>query len=173
MALVSEGWKLTVKLVDASIEDSSTLTYKLNPATVTDHTTAVAARTAILAALGGVTNCAIAQHSLNEVFKENALVAPVDGTEVENIALYVLRIDGPDPLKTATVKVPGPKPAVFDATQGPGRNDLNENLAANITYAELWNTGEHATLSDGETTEAGSTGGIVEGKRIHRRSSDG
>lgn len=172
MALALEAWRLTVTLVDSSIENQSTLIYTLNPATVTDYATAVTARTAILAALANVTDAVVKAHRLNEVYAETGSLAPATVCEVENIALLNLQIDG-EPLKTATVKIPAATADIFVAPGGPSRNVVDPTDADLIVYAELFNTGAECTVSDGESTEAGSTGGILNGKRIHRKNSNG
>lgn len=172
MALTVDGWKLTVTLVDASIKNQSTLTYMMNPATVTDYITASAARAAVIAALQNVTGMAIKAHRLSEVTIEGGVLSPVAGTERENIAFVNVRIDG-EPLKPASFKVPGALDGMFLAAAGPDRNVVDVQDADLITYAELWNTGAELVLSDGENTETGSTGGMLSGKRIHVANSNG
>lgn len=170
MALVQQGFKLTVTLVDASIEDQAVLTYKLDAVTYADAATA---RTAILALLDAVTACSIKSHNLSEIFVEDALVVPASGVEVENRAKVIAQIDG-DPLKTATFFIPGASDALFLAPTGPGRNVVDPADANLIAYAGIWNvTSGYANISDGEYLEDGSSNGVLSGTRDHRKNSRG
>lgn len=170
MALVDNGFKLTVTLVDSSIEDTATLTYSLTAATAAAAATSAAT---ILGLLAAVTGCAVKGYNIINGFIEDALVTPTAGVEVENRAKVVARINN-QPLKTATFYIPGALDAIFLAAQGPGRNTVDPADAALIAYAGIWVDGTGlATLSDGETLETGSSNGVLGGERVHRQSSHG
>lgn len=166
MALVTQGWQLHVVLTDQG-GNQSTLRFDL---TTADHTTSAVARTAILAALAAVTDCAITAHYLREAFQEDAVVF---GTgEGENIASISARIDNAA-IKYATVKIPAGVAGLYQAASGPLYNVVDPADAALITYLELWETAGEALLSDGEALDSPSTAGHVTGKRIHRGSRKG
>ena len=169
MALVSAGFKLTVTLVDSSIEDQATLTYML---TAADNATAVASTATIIGLLQAVTAAVVKGYNLSQVFIEDALVPPA-GVEIENRAKVLARINN-EPLKTATFYIPGAADGVFLAPTGPGRNEVDPTDADLIAYAGIWVDGTGlATISDGETLETGSSNGILGGERVHRASSRG
>lgn len=170
MALVQSGYVLSVTLVDASIVNTSTLTFELEAA---DETAALAARTAILAALANVTDAVVKSTSLTLRHIEDALVGPAAGVQVENRATIVLQLAS-SPLKKATITIPAASPGVFIAPTGPGMNTVDSSPSNTDvqTYIDIWReTGALASLSDGEYVADAAS--IVSGKRTHRANSNG
>lgn len=163
MALVTNGWWLFVALKDNG-GNETTRQYALTGA---DAAEAALDRTAILAALTNVTDAVIVSYYVYERFVNDAFAYPPSGVEIEDLALLDFDIvDHPE--KSATLTIPAPKPAIFNATSGPGANIVNTGNAAVIAYAALFKTGGSATISDGETADT-----LIGGKRIHRKSSRG
>jgi len=166
MALVSSGFLLTVRLVDQG-GNKSTLRFNLSSA---DAATAATDASAVLAALAAVTDAAIQSYSLAEQF-DDATVNSGSG-EVENMASIVARIDDAE-VKYATIKIPAPVDGIFQAASGELYNVVDPADVALVAYLQLWQTGNEATLSDGETLLSPGTAGNVVGKRIHRASRKG
>jgi hypothetical protein len=170
MSLVTQGFKLTVTLVDSG-GNKSTLRYELTAETFADATTDTAT---ILAALNAVTDAVIVSYHLGEVFEEDAVSYAAEGVQVENVASIVARISTGDSLeKWTTIRIPAPNIGIFQAATGKLSNQVDAADAALITYLETWESGGEATISDGEVLADASTSGNVYGKRIHRASRKG
>lgn len=163
MALVSVGWRGNVTLLDNG-GNQTTKSYEL---TGTDATEAAADMTAILAALGGVTDALVLGYTFGEAFAQDSGAFPASGVEIQNLALIDTSIVG-ELTKTATYTIPAPKPAIFVALAGDGANVVNTVNAAVVAYQAIFATGGHATISDGEVAA-----NIIGGRRIHRRSRRG
>jgi len=163
MALVSAGFQLAVTLVDQG-KGKSTLRYDL---TAADAAAAATATAAILAALAAVTDAGIQSYTLGEVFKD-AAVGSGSG-QVENLAVITAKIDSVD-LKYAVVKIPAPADGIFSAAAGAGYDIVDPADADLVAYLQVWQTGNQAYLSDGETLVSPGTAGNVVGKRAHRAS---
>lgn len=163
MALVANGFWLSVTMVDNG-GNETTRTYQLASA---DAAAAGTDSAAILTALGNVTDAVILSWFNYQRFVNDAFAYPASGVEVEDLALLDFNIvDHPE--KSATLTIPAPKPAIFNATSGPGANIINTGNAAVIAYAALFKTAGKALISDGEVADT-----LIGGKRIHRKSSRG
>jgi len=166
MALVSNGWFMTVTIKDAA-GDPSTLTYDLVAATAADAATAGGT---IRTRLALVTGAVVSGYTISERFVEDALVLPAD-YEVEARAVVSCLLDG-FPNKPVTVIIPAPVDGIFMTPTGPGRNVVDVTDADLISYIDIWRvTGALASISDGEFIA--DTGSIQAGKRTHRQSSLG
>jgi len=163
MALVSNGWWLTVGLVDNG-GNKTVRNYQLNSVTAVEAETDSAS---VIGALTAVTDAVVVSRSTYQRFVEDALTFPVSGVELENMALLNFNIvDHPE--KAWTTTIPAPKPAIFMATSGAPANIVDVADAAVIAYAALFKTGGVALVSDGETADV-----LIGGRRIHRASSHG
>ncbi len=177
MALVSQGFKASIKLVDAGGNVSI-----IRPDV--EGATAAAALTntqALVAAIDALTDALVAGYSVGEVFAEDTL--QYGSGEVENVAEVVC------PLETAgkyhTFKIPAPVAAMFVGASGPDYNKVNTAYAPLLTYIGLHTdkTGYGtpgadaiALVSDGEKVKPDNTNDrpfIEAGKRIHRASRKG
>lgn len=179
MAIVSQGFNASVKLVDAGGNDS-VLRFDVQGAT---YATALANLQAIVAALDPLTNALVAGYTVAEKFAEDTDQYGAAGSEIENIAQIVSPLETTG--KYATVKIPAPVDAMFVGTTGPDRNKVNTSYAALLTYLGLFTdkTGYGtpgadaiALVSDGEKIkpdDANSRPFIEAGKRIHRASRSG
>lgn len=167
MALVSDGYTLTVTVKDNGL-NPSTMSYDLVAA---DATAAEAAVTAILALIPPVTNAAISGYSLSQRFVEDNFIVPVSGIHVENRAAIVTQI-ADNITKKATVFIPAAAPGIFRAASGDASNDVDPADADLVAYINIWQeTGALATISDGEFVS--DTDPIVRGYRTHRSSKRG
>lgn len=163
MALVSNGWWLTIGLVDNG-GNKTVRNYQLNSVTPVEAETDSGT---IIAALAGVSDAVIVSRSTYQRFVEDALVFPASGVELENQALLNFNIvDHPE--KAWTTTIPAPKPAIFMAASGPPANIVDVADAQVIAYAALFKAGGVALVSDGEIADT-----LIGGKRIHRQSSRG
>jgi len=165
MAIVSRGWKFTVKLVD----NGSNTAQRVYDLVAASAAAAATAATAIMAALNAVTDAVITGYTLGEVFQDDAdPTLPASGVQVEDQALLILGLTGYT-TKTATISIPAPNPGIFVATSGPQANVVDPADAAVLTYVGLFapTTGV-ATVSDGEEAD-----GMRAGHRRHIASNSG
>jgi len=164
MALVSDGWELSVGLVDNGRKPIQKR-YQLR---AEDATEAAAAATAILGDLNGVTDLAISGYRLTEVFIEDALTIPTAlNAQAENIAKIVVQL-ATSPLKKATLEIPGPADTLFVGAAGTANYDVVDTADALLAaYVEEFESTGSVYLSDGE--DAATTNAIISGRRVHRR----
>jgi len=154
MALVSDGFRLVVTLIDTA-GDSTLLTYDLNSA---DAAAADTDAAAIMASLAGLTDANISAYSIGEKFIENALTFPV-GAEIEDEAFFTGKIVG-HPNKSGHVRIPSPVITMFTATEGPGRNIVDMGYAPLVTYLGFFDGSGPAMVSDGEALVVSSVLGV-------------
>lgn len=164
MALVANGWELTVSLIDNGGNVSNKV-YNLTSASAAEATTDTAT---ILAALDAVTDAVIKSYRISEVYIEDALVLPAGMVQIENLASIVAQVSG-DPLKKANFLIPAPNAGIFVGISGTAANQVDVQDTALVTYATIFGVGQQATLSDGETIGFP----LLSGKRIHRASRKG
>lgn len=179
MALVSQGFQASIKLVDAG-GNETVLRPDVEGAT---FATALSNTQAIVTALDALTDALISGYSVTEKYAEDTSQYGAAGSEVENIAQIVTPLETAG--KYATFKVPAPVDALFVATTGPDRNKVNTSYAALLTYLGLFTdkTGYGtpgadaiALVSDGEKVKPDNTNDrpyVESGKRIHRASRNG
>lgn len=171
MALVTEGFKVTVTLMDNG-GNRSTLTYMCDPVTVTDFATAQTARLAVRSALEGVTDAEVVGTTLTEVQYEDDIVYPSAGIENENKASITLQILGQN--KKANIKIPAPKPVLFVGDEGDSANQILVTAPLLTTYVGNFLTAGYFTISDGEKIAPTPNGnGVVVGKRISTKNNNG
>jgi hypothetical protein len=166
MALVSDGFELSVGLIDNGRKVINKV-YELNAA---DNAEAVTAAGAILTALNAITDLAITGYRINEVYIEDALTIPtVLSAQAENIARLSIQL-ATSPLKKATHDVPGPIDGIFVGAVGTANYDVVNTAATLLTnYTSLFKASGSAFLSDGEN--AALTNEIIRGARVHRGTS--
>lgn len=169
MAITSDGFTLTVTVLDSAM-DASTLTYRLLAA---EYEAALTAAESIVTRLSGVTNAAVKQWTLSHNYSEKALSLPA-GVNIEERATVALALDG-FPNKNVVINIPAPKTSLFASVTGPTANQINPAAAALQTYVSIWHAGANglASISDGERVKSSPNAGIVAGRRTHRASSWG
>jgi len=162
MALVTNNFWLTISLADNGA-NVSTKTYQLQAA---DFATATTDAATIIAALNGVTNSVIVGYSLSERFIENAISYPAAGVENEDKASITgLLVGG---IKKANFQIPAPVISMFQGATGPAANIVDVSDAALVVYADLFDTGGEAYISDGELLDF-----MLSGSRISAKSRKG
>lgn len=165
MAIEIIGHKLVVTLVDSSGENTAVKTYDL---VAVDFDAAIISAGVIIPALIAITDAKMKGYSISQVFAETGVFSLPADAEVEEQALFIYQLDG-NPFKVHTERIPAPKPAIFEAATGSGRNILDTADADVIAYRSLYQSpGNVATISDGETVDY-----LKRGTRAHRRSSKG
>ncbi len=134
--------------------------------TVTDSTEAGVAALAIIADIDPLTDAALPQYRVFQVFYEDALTLPA-GVQVENQASLTVQLDAVGN-KKGNINVPAPVNTAFVGTTGPQNNIVNmassliTNFLANFLSAGAF------TTSDGEKITRG-----LDGKRVHKKSTRG
>ncbi len=179
MALASQGFQASIKLVDAGGNVAT-----LRPDIVgADFATALANAQAVAAALAVISDALVAGLTVSQKFAEDTETYGAAGSEVENIAQIVTPLETAG--KYATFKVPAPADAIFVGTVGPDRNKVDTANTDLLTYIGLFTdkTGYTtpgadaiALVSDGEKVKPNNTADVPyidSGKRIHRASRNG
>jgi len=163
MAKIFTQWELRVDFVDQG-RNTTSRTYGLDFGDADLVADVEAAASNVVAALGNISNCFVTGFSIRKVYADDNVIVPTNA-QVENTGVVSVDIDG-NPLKKATLSIPGVSPSVFvDTVSGPNNNIMNLVNADLVTFVDLFKTTGVATLSDGEYANA-----IVDGVRVHRRS---
>lgn len=134
---------------------------------VTDYAGAVAAAGDILTDVIAFTDAALPKYRVYQEFEETALVLPGSGVQVENTASMTLLIAGSGSEK-GNLNMPAPKPATFVSTSGPQANVLNTTNSVVTNFVDNFLAAGDFVFSDGEKASR-----ILEGKRVHKKSSKG
>jgi hypothetical protein len=171
MGQVSQGYYGTVQLMDVG-RKTITKTYQFNGSQV-DFPAALVDMATLITALEGVSDLEVLGYQVKEVFQEDTLVVPVAlNAQAEMHALLNVGIEG-QPLKTATMRIPGPKEAIF--VGNPGTDDYDNVDGANaavIAFMDLFKqTGGDFWISDGE--DIADAGSFKSGRRVHSKSRRG
>lgn len=159
MALVSQGFRLTVQVKDTS-NSTSTLTYDLQ---ATTYAAAVTDAAIILAALDAVTQSNVSQYLITEVFVEDAFALPVGAENAVKAEVSGLIAGFPN--KTGTFRIPAPSISIFSSATGAGYNIVDLDSANLQAYAQIFETGGQAFISDGENL-GDVAASLVSGKRV-------
>jgi len=171
MAFASHGYRASLTLIDVGRKIINR-TYELRSTTV-DHPAAVTATIALEAALAAASELECIAYSVSEIFQEGAVAYPTAlNAQAEMLALVNVGLES-TPLKTATLAIPGPIDAMFDAAPGfAGYDDVDGADAVLIAFMDLFKeTGGTFSLSDGE--QVADSGSFKSGRRVHRKSRRG
>jgi len=166
MAFLALNFGVTVSYIDNG-GNQVTRDYEMDETLVTDYTEAVAAAGEILTDIIAFTDAALPKYRVYQEFEETALTLPASGIQVENQASITMLLAGSGSQK-ANLNMPAPKPATFVSSSGPQANDLNTGNAVVTAFVDNFLVAGKFTLSDGEKASR-----ILDGKRVHRRSSKG
>lgn len=161
MALVTDGFELTVSLIDTS-GSVSTLSYQLTSA---DYATALTDAGTIITALDDVTNSTVSNYRVVERFVENAFTLPANAENAIKAEINAF-IDG-EGTKKATFRIPAPANAIFVAANGEGYNIVDTSNAEVLAYTGIFEVGTgEASISDGEFLVAPVSQAINKGRRV-------
>lgn len=150
------GFFLSISLTDTQ-GDVSTLRYELQSA---DYAGALTDTTAIVNALMAVTGSAVSSTSLSFVRDEDTFAFPVGA---DNGVRARLTFQLSNSIEKATLDIPAPQNVIFVSSVGPNNNIVDIADLAVIAYAQLFQTGGKAFISDGELSDF-----ILRGKRTTR-----
>lgn len=164
MALVSVGYTLSVDLRDTS-NSSTILRYEL---TSPDFATAQTDATAILTALQAITTSVVYSYNLCEKYAEDAFSLPASAENAVKAEVSA-RLSGVA-AGNATFRVPSPVDSIFVGTTGAAYNQVDISNVDLIAYATIFETGQQATISDGQTLGTPVAASLNSGRRITRGS---
>lgn len=171
MTLVTEGFEISITLMDNG-GNKSTMQFVCDPANVTNYADAQTARTAMISALGGISQSVIVGTALKEIQYEDAIVYPASLVENENKASITLQILGKN--KKANIRIPAPEPVIFNGLSGGGANQVDTTQALVTTLAGMFHATGYFLISDGEKVALSPNGnGVVVGKRISAKNNNG
>lgn len=167
MAFTEGNFGMNVTFIDSGA-NTANRDYAMDD-TVVDYAGAEAAAILMLPAVQATSDAPIAQYRVYKGYFEDALVLP-STVQIENTMslTYQLVLAGN---KKANLNVPAPKITMFVAGTGPQSNIVNTNETTNTvlaTFTDMFQTAGKFTLSDGEKASR-----ILNGKRVHRKSSRG
>lgn len=165
MAIVRGGYRASLTFVDTAGDETSR-TYYLR---TTVAATAETALTDLITKIDPLTEAVLKKAELTLVFDNDAFVFPAGDINVENQALVSLQLVNPG--KRASFSIPAPDPAIFVAATGAKHNDVDTSNADLATFVDQFKAAGTLYISDGESAHA--TTPIIDGKRIHSRSSRG
>jgi hypothetical protein len=162
MADVSAGFWAVVEIVD----NGGDVTVRTFQMTAADAEAADADLLTIVAAIRGVSDGVVRSFYNYEKMRNDAFAYPASGVELQNQALMNFQLVTTG--KTATATIPAPKPTIFVGSAGPTAENVDPADAAVIAYVDLFQADGQCLISDGEVVA-----GLISGKRIHRKSSNG
>lgn len=166
MALVSNGWQISVALTDLGGNVSKQTFYGPFASAAAAET----ARANLFGLINGVTKSLVSQMVVSEVFLEDTDVVGLG--ENENQAIVVCRLDPIEAGKTVNVRIINPDDGIFVAASGAGYNQVDPTDVTLLAYLEAFTAADGVfTLSDGESLA--DTSIIKSGKRVHRGSRNG
>lgn len=165
MAFVVTGYGTTITYVDAGVNPAPR-EYNCD-STVTDMDGAIAAVGALLPDVIAFTDAGIPKYRIWMEVTNDAFTLPASTVQVENTASMTVLLAALGSEK-GNLNMPAPKIGAFVAPLGPQQNIVNTtativtDLIANFTSAGKF------SISDGEKAS-----GILNGKRVHKKSSRG
>lgn len=165
MSLVGGGFGMTVSFLDNGM-NQVTREYLMD-LDIVDFDIAAAAAAAMIPKVVGVTDAAIPQYRVFQIFSETALAIPASGVQVENQASITALLTTAGN-KQANINIPAPKPALFVALSGKQANIVNTGYGPLTTFTDSFLVAGNFTISDGEEISR-----LVDGKRVHKKSNRG
>jgi hypothetical protein len=167
MAIVLGGYSGIVTLVD---QGANTVHKKYDLREPTVYADALADLQTIVGLLTPITDAVVRGYVVHAHYVEDTFAYPTGGTQIENLAEFVLRLDT-DEYKTAIHTVPAPDDDIFINSAGPGYNTVDPTGDVYAYINGVFGPTGVAYISDGETTP--TSGVILSGKRVHRASRKG
>lgn len=140
------GFFLTLTMIDTQ-GDTSTKRFELRGA---DFAAAQVNATAIIAAIQGVSASVVGSSSLSFVQDEDTFAYPAGA---DNSVRARITFQLADSVEKATRDIPAPVDAIFVGLSGPTMNVVNIGDPLMATYAQLFQAGGHAFISDGEDSD--------------------
>lgn len=144
MAIVSRGYYGTMTMADNG-GNQITKTWTM---TAADAATAATDWAIIKAAFNAITDAVEVASSLGERFENDSITYPAAGVNNQDKASITVRLTTGN--KKANLKIPAPVIGIFSADTGPAADKVDILDADLNTYLDIFETGNEATLSDGE-----------------------
>jgi len=164
MAFVTNGFGVTVSFTDAGA-NQVTRDYVCD-STVVDMDGAVTATGEILPDIIALSDAAIPKYRIYMEVVNDAFALPASTVQIENTASLTLLLADLGSEK-ANLNMPAPKITAFVSTTGPQQNIVNTGAAIVTDFTNNFAAGKFS-LSDGE-----KAAGLLNGKRVHKKSSRG
>lgn len=165
MAFVTAGFGVTVSYTDAGA-NQVTRDYECD-STVVDMDGAVTAAGEILPDIQALTDAGIPKYRIYMEVFDDAFALPASTVQIENTASMTLLLADLGSEK-ANLNMPAPKIGAFVSPLGPQQNILNTTAEIVTNFTNNFGSGGKFSLSDGE-----KSAGILNGKRVHKKSSRG
>jgi len=165
MAFVTAGYGVTVSYTDAGA-NQVTRDYVCD-STVTDMDGAVAAAGLILPDVIALSDASIPKYRIYQEVVNDAFALPAATVQIENTASMTLLLADLGSQK-ANLNMPAPKIGAFVSNIGPQQNILNTGATIVTDFTNNFTSAGKFSLSDGEKAS-----GILNGKRVHKKSSKG
>lgn len=165
MAFVTKGYGVTVSYTDAGA-NQVTRDYECD-STVVDMDGAVAAAGEILPDIIALTDATLPKYRIYQEVVDDAWALPAATVQIENTASMTLLLADLGSEK-ANLNMPAPKIGAFVSSIGPQQNILNTTAAIVTNFTNNFTAAGKFSLSDGEKAS-----GILNGKRVHKKSSRG
>ncbi|HEY9651957.1 MAG TPA: hypothetical protein V6C95_14935 [Coleofasciculaceae cyanobacterium] len=146
MALVHERFVLSVTWQDSG-NDQMKQSYELQGADIAAATTNAAALIAVLAA---ASDAKIVGYSIQDVYAENAFTPFVNDTVKVAIQADISVLLAGYANKRASIVIPAPKNAVFQAVTGEGSDIVSATSGLTTGVVNQFKDGAAALISDGE-----------------------
>lgn len=122
---------------------------------------------ALLVDIIAATDASLPQYRVFRLYQDTAFALPASTVQIENTASMTLLVAGLGS-KKANINLPAPKIGVFVSPSGPQQNIVNTTAAIVTNFVDNFLVAGKFTISDGEKASR-----ILNGKRVHKRSSKG
>lgn len=149
MALTATGFELTVSLIDTGGEIANK-TYGVRGADYDEATTNAAA---FLTDLAAASLCVVTGYRLSTVFANDALVLPTSPAARNSMQALITVDIADNPLKHATIVIPGPVADVFVATSGPNSDVVDATQGEVTDLVDNFKAAGTVFISDGEDVD--------------------
>jgi hypothetical protein len=165
MAFVTTGFGVTVSFTDAGA-NQVTRDYECD-STVVDIAGAVTATGEILPDIIALGDAAIPKYRIYMEVTNDAFALPASTVQIENTASLTLLLADLGSEK-GNLNFPAPKIGAFVSSVGPQQNIINTGTAIVTDFTNNFTSAGKFSLSDGE-----KAAGLLNGKRVHKKSSRG
>lgn len=150
------GFFLTITIMDTQ-GDTSQLRYEMQSA---DFATALTDAGTVLTAVNAMTDGVITSYQIAQVMDEDSVSFPANADVSQRASLTFQLANS---AKKASLQIPAPAQAIFQATSGPGNGIVDSTSAPIALYAPLFQSGGQLYISDGELSDF-----FLRGKRTTR-----
>jgi len=165
MAFVTTGYGVTISYTDAGV-NVAPREYNCD-STVSDMDGAIAAVGALLPDAIALTDAGIPKYRIWMEVTNDAFTLPASTVQIENTASMTVLLAALGSEK-GNINMPAPKIGAFVSTLGPQQNIVNTQATIVTDFIANFTSAGKFSVSDGEKAS-----GILNGKRVHKKSSRG